>query len=114
MVTDTSVRFLSLGQFARAAEASKATVHRALLRGDIPGEKTRDGNWAIAESEVAKYKKQATLPCQGRRAASPEQQKVCDVSLWELIVAAERARADAAERRCDVLIGVLHAAIHRG
>ena len=107
---------LSLGQAARTAKMSKSTLQRMLTSGRMDGhQRAEDGIWEIDTVEVQRVIDARDAPQRGRKVAQNEDKAgPCSetVALYERLVDAEKARADAAERRCDQLLTLLEVQRH--
>ena len=105
---------LSLGGAARSAHVSKSTLSRWLEKGDVQGRKSACGVWQISADQlevIARLRREARP---GKRVTPPVDAQKQDGALWERLVLSERARADAAEQRCDALVNLLTALVQRG
>ena len=105
---------LSLGQAAKHAGVSKSTLQRMLKAGAVSGTQREDSVWEIDRAEVARIARDKDRPRSGKRVAPIPEGSKQDETLWERLLLAERARADAAERRCDALLRLLQTVVQGG
>lgn len=105
---------LSLGRAAQSGHVSKRTLLRWLEKGDVQGKKSAGGVWQIPTDQldvIARLRREARP---GKRVTPPAEAQKQDGALWERLILSERARADAAEQRCDALVRLLTALVQRG
>jgi hypothetical protein len=109
----SEIRFLSLGEAARRSGMSKATIQRILIRGELKATQADNKVWQIPVEEMDTLLRIRDSSRQGRRSGRKDEQNperaVDTITLFERLIAAETARADAAERRYDELVQIFGA-----
>jgi transposase len=102
---------LSLGAASRAAGVGKGTMGRWVQSGRIVGIKDRHGVYQIPKDQLAEAERLKHTARQGKRTtAASVSTPAADPSVVELLerlVEAEKARADAAERRYAEIVRIL-------